>query len=95
MFKYGILGALLAMVICAVGVAQEDESSEPAKLSETAERILIDDPEPVETEYFLAEGAAPSEIVDDENLMADSTALAALADDADGDMAAMPEVLEE
>lgn len=62
---------------------------------ETGELILIADPEPVETEYFLAQGAGASEIVDNDEEMADAAALAALADGMDGDMAAMPEVIEE
>ena len=57
--------------------------------------VLIDDPEPVETEYFLAEGAADAEIVSDEDLQMESAALAALADEVEGDMAAMPEIMEE
>lgn len=95
MFKYGILGALLATIIGAVGVAQENEHAGPVDVTAEGERILIDDPEPVESEYFLAEGSAPSEIVDEEDMQTDSAALAALGGDAAGDMAAMPEVFEE
>ena len=103
MLKYGLLAGLLVTGLCGVSVAQEpvQEKAEsapaatPAPAKETVERVLIADPEPVETEYFLAQGAATAEIVDDEELLADAAALVALSEEHDGDMAAMPEVMEE
>lgn len=95
MYKYSVIGLLLAFVLGTVGTAQENATATEERVSDVQERILIDDPAPVETEYFLAQGAAPAEIVDEADLETDASALAALSEEADGDMAAMPEVFEE
>ena len=102
MLKYGLLAGLLVTGLCGVSVAQEpvQDKAEPAPVAtpapakEAVERVLIADPDPVETEYFLAQGAAASEVVDDEELIADAAALVALSEEHDGDMAAMPEAME-
>ncbi len=102
MVKYGVIGLALALILSAVGFAQDDApGNNMLPGHDGTERILISDPEPVETEYFLSEGSAPSEIVtdsemiDDQEMLTDAAALAALASEADGDMAAMPEVMDE
>ena len=95
MLKYMLSVAIAGGIACGFAVAQEAIEPTESPRAEQVDRVLIADPEPVETEYFLAEGAASSEIVSDEELLIESDALAALTEEMDGDMAAMPETIEE
>lgn len=95
MLKYVLSVATIGVIACGFAAAQEAVEPVEAAPSKQIDRVLIADPEPVETEYFLAEGAANSEIVSDEELLIESDALAALTEEMDGDMAAMPETIQE
>lgn len=95
MFRYISFAAIVALMFSASAVAQSADENAQQRLNNADELILIDDPEPVETEYFLAEGAATAEIVTDEELEMEAVALAALTDDMEGDMAAMPDIVED
>jgi len=96
MLKPVLVAAIVGLVFANPAFGQETSiDAQNASAPEEIERVLIADPEPGETEYFLAQGAATAEVVTEEELEMEAGALAALAEDMEGDMAAMPEVLEE
>ena len=95
MQKTSYLAAIAMMFLSGAAIAQESDEPTQDPLAVESDQILIDDPEPVATEYFLAEGAANADIVSDEELELEADALAALSDDLEGDMAAMSEMVEE
>ncbi|MEO9969475.1 MAG: hypothetical protein ABJG15_06535 [Hyphomonadaceae bacterium] len=95
MLKTSYFAVTAMMFLSGAATAQESDQSTQERVAETSDQILIDDPEPVATEYFLAEGAANADIVTDEELEMEADALAALTDDLEGDMAAMSEMIEE
>ncbi len=94
MLKYTLGLMITAVFVAGFAFAQDAEPANGTP-SEQEDRVLIADPEPVETEYFLAEGAADPEVVSDEELRIESDALAALTEEVDGDMASMSETIDE
>ncbi|MEO1475661.1 MAG: hypothetical protein AAFS13_04710 [Pseudomonadota bacterium] len=81
-----------ALALC-FGAASAQSSEDDA--AEERAAVLIEDPEEGEIEYFEAQGAAESEIVSAEEMVAEAEVSAAMEREMTGDMAAMPEIAEE
>ncbi|MEL7454027.1 MAG: hypothetical protein AAGJ50_11725, partial [Pseudomonadota bacterium] len=94
MAKYmvGLIG--ISVLAGTQAFAQEDRSSATDPVFKP-EAVLIDDPAPVEPEFSEAQGAAETEIMTPEELADEAEMAAALDGDMAGDIAAMPEVLDE